>query len=202
MKAGSVNQTGIETKKVVCWASPGCVGFCGLLVDVKDGKIVSMRGNPEHPDSRGHVCKARFPHLLKWLNHPDQLMYPLKRVGERGENKWARISWDNALDEITERLSRIKTQYGAESLAITEGTLRSDMYGIRSRFLNLFGNPSNVSAPATVCNCNKVALSYALAGAPMNPPANLNEAIRTVNCLVISGLNLSGQKSGCMAAVS
>jgi anaerobic selenocysteine-containing dehydrogenase len=84
-----INETeGIQEKKVTCWASPGCQ-MCGLLVRVKDNKILSMKGNPLNPFNQGRVCKERFPHLLKWLNHPDQLMHPLKRIGERGENKGA-----------------------------------------------------------------------------------------------------------------
>ena len=74
-----------------------------------------------------------MPHLLDWLYHPDQLMYPLKRIGERGENRWERVTWDQALDEIADKLKQLKTQYGAETLAVTEGTYRSDLFGIRSR---------------------------------------------------------------------
>ena len=85
------DEQGTETKKTICWASPGCSSSCGILVSLKDGKITNMRGNPEFPGSQGAVCNQRFPHLLKWLEHHDQLMYPLKRQGERGENKWERI---------------------------------------------------------------------------------------------------------------
>jgi thiosulfate reductase/polysulfide reductase chain A len=121
-----MNQTndeqGIETKNIICWASPGCSSSCGVLVRVKDGKIISMRGNPEFPGSQGAVCSQRFPHLNKWLGHPDQLMYPLKRRGERGENNWERISWDQALDEIAAKLKQLRAEYGAETLSIIEGT--------------------------------------------------------------------------------
>ena len=142
----------VEVKKTVCWASPGCTG-CGLLVSVKGDKIIGMKGNPQLAAMQGHVCKERFPHLLKWLEHPDQLMHPLKRAGERGENQWQRISWDQALDEIADKLKQIKAKAGAESLAITEGGLRNDIYGIRTRFLNLFGNPINIGDPGSACGC-------------------------------------------------
>ena len=68
----------------MCWSSPGCSSSCGLLAQVKDGKIVSMRGNPDYPGNRGAVCAERFPHLVKWLEHPDQLMYPLETAGRAG----------------------------------------------------------------------------------------------------------------------
>jgi len=81
-------ELGVETKKTSCWPSPGCHCNCGLLVRVKDNKILSIRGNPDFPYNRGAVCAERMPHFRQWLDHPDQLMYPLKRQGERGENRW------------------------------------------------------------------------------------------------------------------
>jgi thiosulfate reductase/polysulfide reductase chain A len=193
MKSGrSGNKEGVETKKVICWSSPGCSSGCGLLVQVKDGEIVNMKGNPEFPGNRGAVCKERFPHLLKWLKHPDQLMYPLKRVGERGEDRWERVSWEQALDEIAAKLSSLKAQYGAETLSVIEGTYRSALYGIRARFLNLFGNPANVGAPGTSCACNKVALSMALAGANVPRPIKNLNSYSTSKCIVFCGCNLPG----------
>ena len=87
-------------------------------------------------------------------------MYPLKRAGERGENKWQRISWDQALDEIADKLKKIKTQYGAESLVMSEGIDRAGVCGIRARFLNLFGNPGNVGSAGSLCHCNRIAIDY------------------------------------------
>jgi thiosulfate reductase / polysulfide reductase chain A len=185
---------GIETKKVICWSSPGCSSGCGLLVQVKDGKIVKMRGNPDYPDNLGGVCKERFPHLLEWLDHPAQLMYPLKRRGERGEGGWDRISWDQALDEIAAKLTSLKAQYGPETLSVIEGTYRSALYGIRSRFLNLFGNPHNVGAPGTSCACNKVALNMALAGANIPGPIKNISSFSSKRCFVFCGSNIPASR--------
>jgi len=177
-------ESGVEVKKTMCWPSPGCHCNCGLLVRVKDNKILGIKGNPEFPYNRGSVCE-RVPHFRKWLDHPDQLLYPLKRQGERGENRWERISWEQALSEIAEKLQTLKTEYGAECLSTIEGTYRSDFYAIRARFLNLFGNPANVGASGTACACNKVALSYALSGT--NIPSILAPPIKRLNCLVLLG---------------
>jgi thiosulfate reductase / polysulfide reductase chain A len=130
---------------------------------------VNLRGNPDHPNNRGAVCTERLPHLIKWLEHPDQLMHPLKRKGERGENQWEKISWSQALDEIADKLRDLKSQYGAETLSVVEGTLRSDLYGIRSRFLNLFGNPGNMGTAGVSCGCNKEAMDMALIGSSISP---------------------------------
>jgi thiosulfate reductase/polysulfide reductase chain A len=184
------SERGVTTKKAICWASPGCLSSCGILVNVKDGKIISMKGNPDFPGSWGAVCSKRFPHLIKWLYHPDQLMYPLKRKGERGENQWERISWDQALDEIADKLKQLKAQHGAETLSVIEGTYRTDLYGIRGRFLNLFGNPQNSASPGITCTCNKEAIDMMLAG------SSLPSMIRSLSnkfspeCLVFCGTNL------------
>jgi anaerobic selenocysteine-containing dehydrogenase len=186
MNSGNrIEEPGVEVKKTLCWPSPGCHCNCGLLVRVKDNRILDIRGNPDFPYNRGAVCAERVPHFVKWLEHPDQLMHPLKRQGERGENRWERVSWDQALDEIAARLEDLKARYGAECLSTIEGTYRSDFYPIRARFLNLFGNPGNVGAAGTACACNKVALSFALAGTTL--PCVLAPPIKRLNCLVLLG---------------
>lgn len=114
MTARVDKEEGVEVKKISCGPSPGCISSCGLLVRVKDDKIVGMRGDPQHSISRGHVCPHRFPHHIKWLEQSAQLMHPLKRAGERGENKWQRISWDQALDEIADKLIQAPDMAGLQ----------------------------------------------------------------------------------------
>lgn len=186
MKHEIPNEKDSETKHVMCWASPGCHDNCRLEVTVKDGRVEKLRGDRNFPKHRMQGCGRRMPHLKDWLYHPDQLMHPLKRAGERGENQWQRISWDQAMDEIAEKLTQLKTGYGAECLAVKEGTYRSDLYGIRTRFLNLFGNPGNVVSPGTICFTNKMALFYALAGTCGVFPKKGSAA-----CEVIDGWNLT-----------
>ena len=153
----------IEKKQIVCWPSPGCKMYCGLCAEVEDGKLTRLVPNKDYP-AGNKGCDDRRPHFIKWLYSDYMLKHPLKRVGERGEGKWEEITWDQAMDEIAAKLAALKEKYGAETLAVTEGTYRSDMYGIRTRFLNLFGNPSNIGCAGTVCHCNTTALSYALLG--------------------------------------
>jgi len=94
MKTGAVKKESIEVKKAICWPSPGCHDRCSVLVDVKDGQIVRVRGNRQIINGVRlfQSCPDRLPNFMKWLYHPHQLMYPLKRIGERGENKWERVS--------------------------------------------------------------------------------------------------------------
>lgn len=166
-------------KKAGCFF---CHHNCGVLVHVQDGKIVKVTGNPDHPGSRGHIC-ARAANAPKWLNHPDQLKHALKRVGERGAGKWEQIPWEQALDEIAEKLAVIKEKYGPESLIVAEGTYRSDLFWARARFLDLFGNPHNIITPGMVCFCNVYTLDLALAGAMIMPD------IPRSKCVVLWGAN-------------
>ena len=89
-----------------------CHGVCGVLVHIRDGKVVKVTGDPDCPTSLGYICtKGRAS--VELLYHPDRLKYPLKEWAERGENKWQRISWDEALDTIAARLLEYKREFGA-----------------------------------------------------------------------------------------
>ncbi len=70
------------------------------MLIMKDGKLVAVVGDPDSPTSQGYIC-AKGEASPELLYHPDRLKYPLKRVGARGENKWQRISWDEALDTVS-----------------------------------------------------------------------------------------------------
>jgi thiosulfate reductase/polysulfide reductase chain A len=165
-----------------------CAGNCGVLVRVRDGRIVKVEGNKEHPISQGFACQ-RVRHAADWLYHPEHLNYPLKRAGKRGEGKWQRISWGQALDEIADKLTELKAKYGPETLAVTEGTLRGTLFWMRSRFLNLFGNPQNAFHPGVTCALNRYSMGQAIVGwrvcdKAMTPKKT---SIDNTNCIVIWG---------------
>ena len=92
-----------------------CESACGLLayVDRTTLEVKKFEGNPAHPGSRGRNC-AKGPATHNQIYDPERILYPLKRVGERGEGKWQRIPWDQALDEIAEKMreSRAKRRDG------------------------------------------------------------------------------------------
>ena len=132
-----LSDPGIVVKKSCCYF---CHQNCGVLAYVKDGDVLAIEGDPEHPTNQGGLC-CRGNIALKHLNHPARINKPLRRVGERGSNQWEEIPWEQAIDEIAERLSRIKEEFGAEALATAGGTLRTDDWA-RRRFMNLFGSPN------------------------------------------------------------
>ena len=82
-----------------------CEAACGLVayVDRRTLEIRKLEGNPEHPASRGRLC-ARGPATLNQVADPDRILFPLKRTGARGENRWRRVSWDEALDAVAARV--------------------------------------------------------------------------------------------------
>ena len=133
----NLTQPGIEIKKSCCYF---CHQNCGVLAYVKDGKVLHIEGDPDHPTNRGGLC-PRGNIALQHLDHPARINYPLKRVGKRGAGEWEKISWDQALDEIAAKLTDLKEKFGAESLATAGGTQRTDDWA-RRRFMNLFGSPN------------------------------------------------------------
>jgi anaerobic selenocysteine-containing dehydrogenase len=95
------------TVKQVRAACPhDCPDTCALLVTVEDGVATEVKGDPEHPTTAGVLC-TKVSRYVERTYHPDRLLHPLRRVGKKGEGKFERISWDEALDEIAARLQPI-----------------------------------------------------------------------------------------------
>jgi anaerobic selenocysteine-containing dehydrogenase len=122
---------------------------CAMKVYVEGGRVQKVSVDTEAPVTPGSFCVR--PTLAKeYQEHPFRLNYPMKRLGERGANQWEQISWDQALDEIAERLSLIRKHYGAEALATSSGTGRGAWDFAKTRFMNLFGSPNRFGA-VTIC---------------------------------------------------
>ena len=113
-----------------------CAGNCGVLVEVEDGKVSRITGNKDHALTLGNVCE-RVGYGSKWLYHPDQLMRPLKRAGERGEGKWQEVDWEQALDDIAGKLGDIREKFGPESLVVTEIETEDGDIEIKARVLSI-----------------------------------------------------------------
>jgi anaerobic selenocysteine-containing dehydrogenase len=131
-----------QVKRALCF---GCWLQAGVLATVENGRVVDLKGEPGHPVNRGWICE-RSKAFVEHLYHKDRLNYPLKRIAGRGDGKWQQISWDDALDEISEKLKRIKSQSGAEAVASVGGTGRGFSELFKVRFMNLFGSPNHANA--------------------------------------------------------
>lgn len=138
--------TGIEIRRSLCSICTG--SHCGLDCYVKDGKIIRVEGTLEHPFNRGKIC-VKGGSQRSYVYREDRIKSPLRRVGERGEGKFERISWDEAYATIAEQLNRVKEQYSPHSVAFLSGY--SKWYRpIYQHFANVFGS---VNYGTDDCNC-------------------------------------------------
>ncbi len=98
-----------------------CPDGCAWQVTVEDGEAVDLKGVTDHPITRGALC-VKVNHYLEHTKAPDRLLYPMRRIGKKGEGKFTRISWEDALEEIAERFSNVITEYGGEAIWPYQGT--------------------------------------------------------------------------------
>ena len=128
-----------EVRHSVC--ALDCPDCCSLLINVEDGRGSKLRGNPAHPVTRGFLC-GKVAQYLEREYHPGRLLYPQRRIGAKGEGRFERISWDQALDAIAARLQSAAAEFGPESVlpysyAGTMGLL--NFGGMDRRFFHRLG---------------------------------------------------------------
>ena len=128
-----------EIRHSVC--ALDCPDCCSLLVTVENGRGTRLRGDPAHPVTRGFLC-GKVAQYLEREYSPERLLYPQRRVGAKGEGRFERISWDEALDTIAERLHAVADEFGSEAIlpysyAGTMGLLNGG--GMDRRFFHRLG---------------------------------------------------------------
>src|SRR6516164_8368200 len=120
-----------------------CHGGCGVLLHVRGDRLVKVEGDRESPLNHGRLCPIGTV-TLDLVYHPDRLKHPLRRAGARGSGQWQRISWDQALDEISQRLLAIREEFGAEAIALGTGTGRHHIREVSPDCIMFWGhNPTN-----------------------------------------------------------
>jgi anaerobic selenocysteine-containing dehydrogenase len=135
------NDGSLKVFSTVAWsAGPGCHGNCGQKLYVKDGRLIKVEGDEDHPWNQGRAC-PRVLALKQYVYHPDRILYPLKRVGERGQGQFERITWDEAYDTCEKKLKQIREEHGAEAVIFCQGTGR-DIGGPISFLAYNFGSPN------------------------------------------------------------
>ncbi len=108
--------TQASTKRTAFGGCPhDCPDTCSMIFEIEDDKLVGVRGNPDHPMTRGSLC-VKLNDYEKRHHHPDRLLYPLKRIGPKGSKQFKRISWDEALSEITDRWKAIIADAGPHAI--------------------------------------------------------------------------------------
>lgn len=122
-----------------------CGYQCGVIATVKDGRVIKIKPDPSRFPYDEKIMRGcrRWPMITTVMDHPQRINYPLKRVGERGSGQWERISWDQALDEIAEKLQALKDKFGPEMLATSIGGPHTTFWPLH-RFMSLFGSANNM----------------------------------------------------------
>jgi len=102
-----------SARKIIHGACPhDCPDTCAMLTTVENGRAIGLRGDPEHPFTRGTLC-VKVEDYLDRVYSPERVLYPMRRTGPKGSGTFERISWNSALDEIAARLKRTITEDGA-----------------------------------------------------------------------------------------
>lgn len=158
-------------------------GGCGILLHVENGRITKIEGDPDSPLSRGAICAKGLAQVER-LNHPDRLKYPMIRMGKRGEGKWSRISWHEALGIIIEKIRETIQQDGQRAISFAQGTPKGLELYLMIRLANILNIP-NISTPGNICHMPRETASVLTCGFfPVpdyaHPPA----------CVVVWGSNL------------
>ncbi|MEM6484610.1 MAG: molybdopterin-dependent oxidoreductase [Pseudomonadota bacterium] len=169
---------GVETRNVLCAT---CDISCNVVAEVQKGRVVRVRSS-DNPIFRDNICMkgALAP---KAFAHPDRLMKPLKRVGERGSGQWEEVSWDAAIADIGARLQSIIKEHGPEAWAVSTSQWNTATdHGLGRRLMNHVGSPNWISGVA-LCAGNTAAINRMTYGwFPMADIVN-------TNCIVLFGHN-------------
>jgi anaerobic selenocysteine-containing dehydrogenase len=165
-----------------------CYRMCGVLVHVRDGKVTQVEGDPECPANLGSLCIKGLA-AVETLYHPSRLKYPMKRAGARGEGRWQRISWDEALGTIAQAMNRAKEKWGPESVVFSHGDPKGFEHYI-VRLCNVFGTP-NICDTRTVCSVPRrlgaaMTYGYSTIGTDSSPDLDYPPA-----CIVMWGANIA-----------
>jgi len=145
------------SKKVLC---ASCDVHCQVSAEAPiSGLLKDVKVKAQNPEKfKANICIKGINAPLG-LNHEKRILHPLKRVGERGSGQWEQVSWDEALDDIASRLSKIVTTHGPEALAVSESpAIVQNSMGMTRRFMNILGSPNYISGVA-LCMGNTSAVN-------------------------------------------
>src|SRR5262245_56716736 len=170
------------TYTTTCWECSTC---CGALATVRDGRVVEFAPNRDHPYSKGQFCIKGIRGAPGITYGEKRLLYPMRRTGARGEGAWARISWEEALTEMAERLAAVRQKYGAE--AIVGAT--SGAYFSRSLILAL--TLRSIGSPNWMINQDLCGGCRAVSARVTGVNITRGEDIDNTRCALIVGRNPS-----------
>ncbi|UCH82172.1 MAG: molybdopterin-dependent oxidoreductase [Nitrospiraceae bacterium] len=161
-----------------------CFWNCGAIATVVNDRVVKLEGNPVCPRSRGKLC-ARGNGGIGQLYDPDRLKHPLIRSGSRGDGKYRKVSWDEALGYVADKMTAIKDRYGAESLAfMMHGSITSHLMTLRGAF----GSPNFAFPSFAQCRGARVVAYELTYGSDVGSPERVD--MRNSKAIVLFGTHL------------
>ena len=159
-----------------------CVWRCGLIAKVKEGRVVKLEGNPDHPHSKGKLCPRGQSGLMNTYD-PDRVLTPLIRVGQRGEGKYRKASWEEALDLTASKMAAIKQNYGPEAMIFSSTHNLSQP--VFENLLYAFGSP-NYGTQRSLCFNAMIVSNLMTYG--MEEPARIYD--EKLKYILLTGRNL------------
>jgi menaquinone reductase, molybdopterin-binding-like subunit len=136
-----------------------CPSGCGMLARVVDGNLVKMEGSPMHPINLGALCPKgqAAPELLY---NPDRLTGPMMRVGERGSGEWKDISWQEAIEIVSGKITDLRLDHKPERVALMYGETRGQLRSFFERFMSAIGSPNAISHDSLNIEAGKLATLF------------------------------------------
>jgi len=190
-------EDGMEVVRSIARTAPGCHSGCGVLLYVKDKRLVKVEGDPDFPFNQGRLCPRCqvLPHVVY---NPDRITYPMKRIRAKGELTWRRISWKEAFEVISKKLLETKERLGPESVIFCTGTARDLPYWIH-RLAHSYGSPNTTCwGPlyGAACYRPKIALQRMMMGeravadcSQFFPDRHKSTQWRRPKCILVWGNN-------------
>ncbi|MFN3821855.1 MAG: molybdopterin-dependent oxidoreductase, partial [bacterium] len=134
-----------------CWQ---CVVRDGAIAYVEEGRVVHIEGHPDLPRTNGKLC-ARGQAGMGQVYNPDRILFPMKRVGKRGEGRWRRISWEEALDELTTKLKELRDRGTPEKLMFHYGRMKASSSRIIKDYILTAYGTATIDGHTAVCESAK-----------------------------------------------
>ena len=162
----------VEVRHAWCQMCGPARTHCSTLCYIKDGRWTNVEGNPEAGNNWGRGSRslcAKGNAAMAVLYAPGRILYPMKRTGEKGEGKFERCSWDEAMDAIASKLLEQKEQYGAKSYGVLSPQFYAVLGTMGRRFLNVHGSPNYMHS--AICNSQRMFSRLVTIGGPKHAQA-------------------------------
>lgn len=145
---GRLDYTKAKAVPTICFA---CTNHCGVIGWVQDGLVRKIDGNPLDPNTEGNLC-SKAQGMISYTYYPERILYPLRRVGKRGDGKWKRITWEEAYTELADRMRPLREKGTPEEFVFHYG--RDKTKGYTKHFTNAFGTPHRLNR-RSICSSNR-----------------------------------------------